>query len=488
LFSAPLRLCAKHRMTMKTAFKYDDIPRVWVSIPIETKAREYHAKLLLSCVAAEAGFGVILGRKGILEFNVRFLPRGILFSNNILTGKERLFRRYGKMGYTVAAWCEEGVAYRNRDSYQNERVSRDAMGELERFFAWGNYHAEDVRQATDFSDHRKIVPGGSPRLDLLRPEFRGFYRDEADKICAQHGRIVLVNTNFHRFNHFLGRGTYLRDLKKKGKMPTAEREAFFQEWIDFLERMYGAFSKMLRPLSAALPDHTIIVRPHPSEDHDAWRKETKGLSNVKVLHEGSSLPWILASEVVVHNSCTTGIEAFAMDVPVVSYEPFSSETYDSFLPNAVSRQAVNEKALVSMVKALTSGEDMGEGYEGEEKRETARKFFGGLEGPLASENIVESLRQLRVRPRPFAPNHAHALARELAVRTVLPVRSSFRKIVHSPHPQAIYFQQKFPPLPLSEVQSDLSRLKKISGRFKGVQAVEIGETLFCLTSPAEEKG
>jgi len=468
---------------METDSKYDGLPRVWVLIPVETKAREYHAKLLLSCVAAEAGFGVILGRKGILEFNVRFLPRGILFSNNIVTGKENLFGRYRKMGYTVVAWCEEGIAYRNRESYRNERVSREALRGLERFFAWGNYHAEDVRRATDLSDHRKILPGGSPRLDLLRPEFREFYRCEADKIRAKHGRIVLVNTNFHRFNHFLGRGAYLKGLKKGGKVPTAEREAFFQQWIDFLELMYRAFSRMLRPLSAALPEHTIVVRPHPSEDHDAWREETRGLPNVKVLHEGSSLPWIMASEVVVHNSCATGIEAFAMDVPIVSYRPFCSETYDSFLPNALSRQAVNENDLVSIVKALTLGEEIGDESQVGEKREMASKFFGGLEGPLASENIVDSLRQLRVRSRPFAPNRVHALARELAVRTVLPVRASFRKIIHLPHPQAAYFQQKFPSLFLSEVRSDMNRLREISGRFKGVQAVEIGETLFCLTSP-----
>jgi surface carbohydrate biosynthesis protein len=468
---------------MKTESKYDDLPRVWVLIPMETKAREYHAKLLLSCVAAEAGFGVILGRKGILEFNARFLPRGILIGNNIVTERDRMFARYRKMGYVVAAWCEEGIAYRNRESYRLERVSPGAIRQARVFFAWGDYHAEDVRRVTDLSDHRKIVPSGNPRLDLLRPEFREFYRDEADKIRARHGRIVLVNTNFHRFNHFLGRGAYLQDLKKKGKVPTGEREAFFQQWVDFLERMYGAFSRMLRPLSAALPNHTIVVRPHPSEDHDAWREETRGLSNVKVLHEGSSLPWILSSEVVVHNSCATGIEAFAMDVPVVSYRPFSSETYDSFLPNAVSRQAVNENDLVSTVRALTSGEEIEEVSKAGEKREMARRFFGGLEGPLASENIVDSLRQLRVRPRPFAPNRIHALARELAVRTVLPVRASFRKIVHTPHPQAAYFQQKFPPLSLSEVRSDVNRLGEISGRFKGVQAFEIGETLFCLTSP-----
>jgi hypothetical protein len=136
---------------------------------------------------------------------------------------------------------------------------------------------------------------------------------------------------------------------------------------------------------------------------------------------------------------------------------------------------------------LTSGKESEDKSRVEEKRGMDQKFFGGLDGPLASENIVASLMQLRVRPRPFAPNRIHARARELAVRTVLPVRASFRKIIRAPHPQAAYFQQKFPSLSLTEVESDMDRLKEISDRFQNVHAVEMGETLFCLCLTSPEK-
>jgi surface carbohydrate biosynthesis protein len=462
--------------------KCDNLPRIWLLIPIETKAREYHAKLLLSCVAAERGFGVILGHKGALATNLRFLPRGIIFGNNITTEMEGRLARYRDMGFSVAAWCEEGVAYRNRQSYRNERVSAKAMGMTQVFFAWGDYHAEDVRQAIETDDIKKVVPSGSPRLDLLRPRFREFYREEAQRIVERHGRIVLVNTNFHRYNHFLGRGAYMQDLKDRGKVPNAEREVFFQQWIAFLGEMYKAFAKMLGPLSAALSDHTIVLRPHPSENHDAWKDETKGLPNVKVLHEGGSLPWILASEVVIHNSCTTGIEAFGMGVPVVSYRPLISEAYDSFLPNAVSREVFNEKDLVADVKGLLSGE-LGEKDDADlEKRRLTQRFFGGLEGRLASETIIDSLGALDVRPIPFASTPMHSLARNVTIRGVLPTWAFLQKLVRGGNPNSAYLHQKFPSLSLSEMLTDLNRLQKVSGRFLNVGVTEVCESLFCVTS------
>ncbi|EFK08219.1 conserved hypothetical protein [delta proteobacterium NaphS2] len=465
--------------------KSDNLPKVWLLIPIETKAREYHAKLLLSCVAAEKGFGVILGHKAALATNLRFLPRGVIFGNNITTDMEGRFARYRDLGYTVAAWCEEGVAYRNRRSYRHERVSAKAMAQATIFFAWGDYHAEDVRRAIAADDREKVIPCGSPRLDLLRPRFREFYREESRRIVERHGRIVLVNTNFHRYNHFLGRGAYLQGLRDQGKVSDAEKEVFFKEWIAFLGDMYNAFAKMLGPLSAALPDHTIILRPHPSEDHDVWREEVKGLANVKVLHEGGVLPWILASEVVIHNSCATGVEAFGMGVPVVSYRPMTSERYDSFLPNAVSREVFSEQDLVEMIRAMVSNEPDRESESEPEKRRLAQRFFSGLEGRLASETMVDRLGSLDVRLVPFAATPVHALARKTVLRAILPAWAFFRKRSRGRQTNSAYLQQKFSSLGLREVQTDLNRLQKVSGRFENVGATKICKSLFRVTSHAD---
>ncbi len=251
--------------------------------------------------------------------------------------------------------------------------------------------------------------------------------------------------------------------------------------------MYHAFVKMLGALSAALPDHRIVLRPHPSEDHAAWQRELAALPNVKVLHEGSALPWILASEVLVHNSCATGIEAFAMGVPVISYRPFRSETYDSFLPNALSREARTEEELVAMVKTLLFGDPSTEAAAVDEKRELAQRFFSGLNGPLAAERIVETLLQLQLPARPYARNDIQARARELALRIWPPMRKFVSRVARGPNPLAEYLQQKFPQLERPEVQRDLDRLRKVSGRFDSVQVAGIGDMLFSLTSPRNSR-
>ena len=46
-------------------------------IPVENQVRELDAKLLLSCVAAERGFPVILGSRAFVHFEVASLPRGV---------------------------------------------------------------------------------------------------------------------------------------------------------------------------------------------------------------------------------------------------------------------------------------------------------------------------------------------------------------------------------------------------------------------------
>lgn len=457
--------------------------RAWVLIPIETKAREYHAKLLLACTAAEAGFGVILGSMDRLTFNLPFLPRGILFLNNIATINEKKAPRCRKLGFRLAAWCEEGIAYRNRAAYRHERVSPPVVRTLERFFAWGPYHAEDVRAACDPADQAKVIESGSPRLDLLRPGMRELFRGEAQRIRARFGRILLVNTNFHRYNHYLGRGAYLDQLRERGKVPDAERERFFQAWIDYLGDMYRAFADLLGRLSAAFPDHTIVLRPHPSEDHAAWRAEAADLPNVRVIHEGSALPWILASEVLIHNSCATGIEAAVMDVPVIAYRPIRSEAYDSYLPNAVSLEARSADELIDLARSRCANP----GAASAGTREALR-LFSGLGQVSACERIVAELAQLQIRARPFAATPVHALAMRAAIRTWPPLRGLLRRLVKGPNPLVGYLDQKFPGLTADEVTADLDRLRLICGRFADVRAVQIGEWLFALTAPQRTAG
>ena len=40
----------------------------------------------------------------------------------------------------------------------------------------------------------------------------------------------------------------------------------------------------------------IIIRPHPSEDHEPWERLSKKLKKFKIILEGEISPWIYASK------------------------------------------------------------------------------------------------------------------------------------------------------------------------------------------------
>ena len=57
------------------------------------------------------------------------------------------------------------------------------------------------------------------------------------------------------------------------------------------------------------------------------------LPRVVVTRDGSLNAWLLASEVLIHNGCTTAVEGYNSGAPIVNYVPVSDERFDIVLPN-----------------------------------------------------------------------------------------------------------------------------------------------------------
>ncbi len=436
--------------------------RPWLLLPIETKVREFHGKLLLAAVAAEQGFQVLLGEQNAILAQRRHLPRGVYIDKSVGRTKTGSFRRLKAAGSHVAAWCEEGLVYRDRDTYLHERVSNESLAEASLFFAWGEVQAADVRRKAPEAA-AKIRVSGNPRFDLLRPEWRELFAPEAEAIGRRYGPYLLLNSNFSRFNHFMGYDFWIEALKQRGTITDEVQLAFFKRWRDFLGEVFRGFTTALPVLARAFPDHRLIVRPHPSEDHDEWRRQAQGLANVEVIYEGSVIPWLLAAEAVLHNSCTTGLEAHLLGRPVVAYRPACDEVLDSELPNAVSRQAYELDELVTVVGDVLQGgaaEAVDAGLAG--------RYIAALDGPLAAEQVVAALDEIAFDGAPLALGPAARL--DLAAgQTLAAIKPVARRLRQGARANA-YAAQKFPGIELAEVAAGLQQFHELSGRFAEVKA------------------
>jgi len=445
-------------------------------VPIEFKNREFLAKLLFSLHAAEAGFDVILGGNLVLTEHIGSLEPGLFMEKSVFTRNTYWIRQLRVLGHSVAAWCEEGLTLQRNDMYCIRRVSRDAFEEIEPFIAWGDNQADAIAGYLPDQAH-KIHRLGNPRLDLLRLPYRRFFEPQARALQQQYGDYLLFNSNFQHANNILGTDYFLGTVEKY-KGPYAEQfKAYFRAWDAHKKEAFQAYLRFLPRLSASFPEKTVIVRPHPAEESAAWEEAAKGLDNVRVVYEGSALPWILGSSAVLHHNCTTAVEGYVMGRPSVSYKPPGGEGLEMEIADAVSLNAPSEEATIEGLRRVLAQDPPPFDWIDEPSLATIHYYMPMDEGgPSCSDRICELLRsraaELEANP---------ALDRLPPVKWVnYAVRRKARQlrgVVGKWRGSGKYYERllahKFPGLSLEEVRETAAAFANASDRFHDVQAEEL---------------
>lgn len=436
-------------------------------IPIETKVRELHAKSLLAAHAANAGMRIILGDQRVIAESLHELPRGIYVDKSISRTKTAHYHRLRSLGFAIVAWCEEGLAYRDKAQYQFERVYPASLEQLDAFFAWGEVQRDDILEiVSDASD--KIHVHGNPRFDLLRPELRGIFNAEANEITSRFGPYILVNSNFSKFNSFKGRQDIIEVLRVRGILTKPAETDYYTQFIAHLGTVFEAFVALIPPLAKAFPDHQIIVRPHPSEDHGRWQDELRDMGNVHVIGEGNVAPWIMSATAVIHNACTTGVESVLLDRPTIAYVPVVHGLFNrlTFLPNAVSMIATTADEVIEATRAARVSRSPGTQTTPAQNTILAR-HVANVHGSLSAERIVRTLVKLNGNGPPQASFSQMTVARLQSAARKAAVRA--KRAIRQDKALTAYMKQKFPGLSLAEVESVFKAIGDVYPQASGLR-------------------
>lgn len=445
-------------------------------IPSETQTREFDAKLLLACLATERGFSSVVGSRTEIHLHIDELPRGIYLAKDVRHSSRRIFGILSKLGCPIVALDEEALLYYSRDSYLKARVNEAVLRHTRELFAWGPENAEAWRQCPYYHG-TPIHVTGNPRIDMMRPELRGFFDEEVAELRRKFGRYILINTNFGILNHFFPNlSTPIPGDSADGIQLNADTD-FMAGAAAYRYGIFRSFQELVPRLARAFPDHLIVVRPHPAENHDIWRRAGDGYANLRVVHEGHVLPWLLAADAVIHNSCTTGFEAYLVGTPVVAFRPVVSQTYDMPLPNEVSHQATDAAMLIDMIGMATRGELGATPAEEQHRRSLADWHVAALDGKLASERIVDVLDRFDTAGPSARPG---ALTRAAGHMAAIVRRKSKERNAripgHKNHPD--YTRHRFPGIELDEVNRRIGRFQKLLGRFPDAQARQVRKNIF----------
>ena len=133
----------------------------------------------------------------------------------------------------------------------------------------------------------------------------------------------------------------------------------------------------------------MVVRPHPAENQEPWHAIAAQCNNLHVTNEGNVIPWLIAAKALVHNGCTTAVEAAVLGTPAISYRPVIDDACDFALPNSLSHEAFSLEQLLSEVGAISEGRPCPDN--GSARRAILARHIASLEGPLAADRIVSAL-------------------------------------------------------------------------------------------------
>jgi hypothetical protein len=227
----------------------------------------------------------------------------------------------------------------------------------------------------------------------------------------------------------------------------------------------------------------LVVRPHPSEDPAMWTPFAQDHENVFVDNAHTVVPWLQACTALIHNGCTTGIEAFQVGTPALAVQFTVNREFDDPFPNRLGYEVFGFEEFRSTLDRILSGEI---GFaDSAERRALIDHFLAGREGPLAAERMAEAFETIAaggLKPRRFAP------AMEAKLRAGW--RTTVKRI-KALNPQSKYhprFQRhRFPEIEEAAIRERSERFRRTLGMDTPFEVSELSENVFSIRAGTAER-
>lgn len=456
-------------------------------IPVENQVRELDPKLLLACIAARRGFSSIIGSHREVDFRIASFPRGLYLNKSMTARNLKMFQIMRRVGHAILTWDEEALVHLPPEIYYSRRLSPVAIRYVSHLFAWGENNAELWRRYPDLPPELPIHVTGNPRNDMLRPELHAFYEDEVCAIHERYGDYLLVNTNFNHVNAFFPAQNLFKPAKHPGETPQFGKAGvgmtrqFAEALRDQKQAVLEAFQALIPELSRAFPRLSIIVRPHPTEGQDVYRRLVSGNNRIHVTNEGNVVPWLLGAKALIHNGCTTGVEAFVMRIPAFSFRPSVSETIDTtfyVLPHGLSHQCFSTSELIDGIQQVLDGK-IG-AASGEARAALVKRYLTGQEGALACERMMDVLQAITEKstalPSPPLPRRLSGIIMAQSRVLIKRVKSYFP----GSHAPPEFHRHRYPGITLEDLRRRIRRFQEILGDETPISAKAITPQIFSI--------
>ena len=357
---------------------------------VEIKQRELDSRLLIALEGLRKDFNVIIGEKNSLLRSLRLglLPKGVILDKCAQPVSLKIIKKLKNRGYIYTSIDEEALAIADEKNFALSRYNKETINESEIIFTWGNKHDRIMKKYYNETFRRKFIKTGNPRIELLR-NLDKFYDVEINKIKAKYnGRIILFPSNFSYY-------TFNAKISFKNYM--IESNIHIED-IDGLvktyKKNYYAFIDLINEMSVKFKNDSLIWRPHPTDSKKKLIKDTKNLENVFIDSEYGITPWLYSSDILIHLGCTTALEMYQLEKPVISYEKYFNKRHRNALPNFMSKRFSKQADVIQFVEDFFTLDSYYDNRKKLKKTMSENLFYNPKNSSAA---IVDAIDKLKIR-------------------------------------------------------------------------------------------
>ena len=431
---------------------------------VENVVRELDSKLLLATLAAARGHQVIVSDIESIEKGIRrgALPPGIFHTKSLTPSAEKIARHQTMIdnGTMITSIDEEGGLIMNTyDRHASARYSEQTIDQASAIFGWGPQDVEFLKQF--YSKHStKMHKTGSPRADLWKSIFSDYWGIPKG---LRKKPFLLVVSNMSYANYDKPFHDIILSNRKSGyfhRDPKLFLDNFHVAAEDY--RKTAAFIEDVKHLSENNNGYDIVFRPHQNENLDSRKVYLEGIPNVHVIREGSITAWVNNAFAVMHNSCTTALEATVSQKPLVTYIPFE-QNHGYELPNGLGYRVMSKEELLNKVNDLFDDIKIGDQKNLDKPipEQVSKKIFID-KSELAAEKIIKVWESLASDSNIFYKSSNLILCKCLlrVMKYNGMIGRAFKRLSTSNF-SAEKRNFKFPPLDRHDICERVSRLKSV---------------------------
>ncbi|WLB57002.1 surface carbohydrate biosynthesis protein [Bradyrhizobium sp. 521_C7_N1_3] len=311
-----------------------------VCLIVDNPLRDLEGLVLLGRELATRGVKVTLVPMYEQGFDVPALQPDLVLLNYTRPNNADLIKRYKRAGMLVGVLDTEGIGGNNADEFAKLVKTAGSPDLLDLYCVWGQ------AQRAAFLKHGTVPAHilhatGCPRYDFCA----GPWRAALSKPSVGAG-YVLLNTNFPTVNPRFSRGP---DDEVETIVNAGYSRDYANQVVIEARHAYQSTLEMSKKLAEHFPDVHFVLRPHPFENIRSY-DALAAYPNFEVRQEGTSIEWINRASLLIHQNCSTAIEATMLNVEPLSMEWFNTPSLRVQAAAQVSRPVASESDLIALVK------------------------------------------------------------------------------------------------------------------------------------------